>query len=337
MLSKIRNTIQWLIDKWIYLVYGKKIIFKNNPYFWCEIPVPENYPIQSQTHPSVVSLKEGWKGANIWLATTPYPEARVEYENPCIYYADSSLGKPATTFMPIKNNPILEWPGGSKFNSDVELFFENNTLYSLIREYDNETASKELKIQHSADGQTWSLPIRIYKTTEKSEEILSPSLVRLEDRMRIYCLNGTAGIGKKGRCTGIDIFEGSDIEHQDYKKVRTGTFLNKEELELEPWHCDVFEYKGKLYMVLCSRNNKKKTLRSPMETYLAVSENTFDFYIFPKPLVRHIKTYRPTAYVDNGQFFLYFSSVGKYLNDGSDRNIGVTVFDMENLLTELQK
>lgn len=57
-------------------------------FFWCDLPVPVNYPQQSQTHPSILYLKQGWNGATHWLGTTPYPKAQVKYENPCIYYAD---------------------------------------------------------------------------------------------------------------------------------------------------------------------------------------------------------------------------------------------------------
>ena len=125
-------------------------------FFWCDLPVPVNYPQQSQTHPSILYLKQGWNGATHWLGTTPYPKAQVKYENPCIYYADVRNDSIPTQFVPIKNNPILEWPGGDCFNSDIELYFEDNVLYSIIREYDNKALSKKLKVQYSADGQSWS-------------------------------------------------------------------------------------------------------------------------------------------------------------------------------------
>lgn len=153
----LHRYIQLLLDIFFFCIYRKKVVGQNK-YLWCTIPVPESYPQQSQTHPSIIYLKQGWNGATHWLGTTPYPKAQVKYENPCIYYADVQNNSVPTQFIPIKNNPILEWPGGDCFNSDIELYFEDNVLYSIIREYDNKTLSKKLKVQYSTDGQFWSTP-----------------------------------------------------------------------------------------------------------------------------------------------------------------------------------
>jgi hypothetical protein len=337
IIHSIKNILQLLLDKWIYWKYRGEIVIGNHPYQWCSIPVPNNYPRQSQTHPSIIYVKNKWQGATHWLATTPYPDLQVEFENSCIYYADDEHKTVCPkVFIPINNNPILPWPGGEKFNSDVELYFEKNILYCFTREYDNQSLHKEIKVQTSTDGQIWSYPKTILFMSDADKEILSPSILKFKNKYRFYCLNGNAGVYKKGVCTGIDIWEGSSLTDSDYRQITTGCFLNKDEAGVEPWHCDVFEYEEKLYMVLCARDVKKKTFRAPMETYLAVSENFQDFHIFPKPLIRHIKTYRPTAYIDSGRLYLYFSSVGRYLNDNSDRNIGVTSFNMSLLLKEIQ-
>jgi hypothetical protein len=328
----IKDSLQFLLDKCIYWVYKKRIVIGNRPCQWCTIPVPPNYPKQSQTHPSILFFKDKWQGATHWLATTPYPDACVEYENPCIYYA---CGENITAFTPIENNPIHPWPGGKSFNSDVELYFENGILYSVIREYNNQDFSKTIKVQTSIDGQTWTLPYTLFSTSDIKKELLSPSILKYKNKIRFYCLNGNAGVYRKGICTGIDIWEGTSMTDTGFTQITTGSFLNKNEIGVEPWHCDIFEYREKLYMVLCARDIKKKTFRAPMETYLAVSENDQDFLIFPQPLIRHIKTYRPSAYIDEGRLYLYFSSIGRYVNDASDRNIGVTSFDMEELLREV--
>jgi hypothetical protein len=329
----IRNILQLLLDKYIYLVYKKRIIIGNRPYQWCSVPVPQSCPKQSQTHPSILFFKQKWNGENLWLATTPYPNARVEYENPCVYYADHQS---FTKFTPVENNPILPYPGGTKFNSDVELYFENNTLFAVSREYDGGNLSKKMLLQSSGDGHTWSVPHVLFETADATLELLSPSVLQYKNNIRFYCLNGNAGVLKKGVCTGIDVLEGKSLNDSDFKIVDRGAFLNKNDIGIEPWHCDVFEYKKMLYMVLCARNVRKKTIRAPMETYLAVSDNYLDFFIFPQPIVKHIKTYRPTAFVDNNDFYLYFSAVGRYLNDGSDRAIGLAIFDMKELLQEVR-
>lgn len=332
----LRKLLQYILDRLIYLLYQDSVILGNRPFFWCDLPVPVNYPQQSQTHPSILYLKQGWNGATHWLGTTPYPKAQVKYENPCIYYADVRNDSIPTQFVPIKNNPIWEWPGGDCFNSDIELYFEDNVLYSIIREYDNKALSKKLKVQYSADGQSWSTPRLFFETRDPKQELLSPSIIRYNGKLRLYCLNGDAGISKRGHCTGIHILEGDDLKQSVFKEVAIGSFLNKDEVRIEPWHCCLFEYRQKLYMLFCGRDHKQKTFRSPMETYLAVSEDYQNFSIYKKPIVAHIKTYRPSAYIDGDRLHLYFSVVGYVDNSHEDRRIGYTCLNMRELLQTLQ-
>lgn len=233
MIYCIKNKLQLILDILFSYVYRNSIIINKIAFLWCDIPVPESYPQQSQTHPSIIYLKQGWNGATHWLGTTPYPKAQVKYENPCVYYADVQNNSVPTQFIPIKNNPILEWPGGDCFNSDIELYFEDNVLYSIIREYDNKTLSKKLKVQYSTDGQFWSTPRLFFETTDPKQELLSPSIIRYNDKLRLYCLNGDAGISKRGHCTGIHILEGDNLKRSVFKEVATGSFLNKDEVRIE--------------------------------------------------------------------------------------------------------
>lgn len=326
-----------MLDVIIYLLYRRKVIIGHQLFFWCKIPIPVNYLQQSQTHPSILYIKQGWNGATHWLGTTPYPNAWVEYENPCIYYAASRGENAPVDFTPIEKNPILDWPGGSRFNSDIELFYDNNILYSIIREYDDKSLRKILKVQLSSDGQQWSEARPFFETNNPEQELLSPSIIRYKNKLRLYCLNGNAGISKKGKCTGIDILEGDDLVLPVFKEIDGGTFLNKDQVKIEPWHCCLFEYEQRLYMLFCGRDHKRKSFRSPMETYLAVSDDYRNFYIYEKPVISHIKTYRPSAYVNGDSLHLYFSVVGYIDNFFEDRRIGYTCLNMKELQLLLSK
>lgn len=337
MFRYIKGICQYILDVIIYFLYRRKIIIRCQLYFWCKIPIPTGYLWQSQTHPSILYIKEGWNGATHWLGTTPYPNAQVEYENPCIYYGMMERNSVPINFIPIKKNPILGWPGGSRFNSDIELFYNNKTLYSIIREYDNKSLQKILKVQSSLDGQNWSEAHPFFSTNNPEQELLSPSIIRYENKLRIYCLNGNAGITKQGICTGIDILEGDDLEQSAFKEIAGGTFLNKNQVKIEPWHCCLFEYEQKLYMLFCGRDHKKKSFRSPMETYLAVSEDYHNFYIYERPIISYVKTYRPSAYMDGDLLHLYFSVVGYIDSFFEDRRIGYTCLNMKELIQLLSE
>lgn len=338
-MGKLKEIAQVCLDKMDYFLYKKKVVLGEYPYYWCSIPVPANYPKQSQTHPSIVYDPAKWNGKTHWLATTPYPDASVRYENPCIYYADSGVSsEPPFDFKPIPENPIADWPGGNAYNSDPELFFSGNRLYCIVRENENARYLSEIKLLSSKNGLNWNSPKTIYTSNEPERQLLSPSYLLRENEHFIYFLNGDAGIGKNGTCTGIEIIKGSNFEAPDFNHWKSGAFLNKNEAGIEPWHFDLFEYQEKLFMIFCGRDRKKKTIRNPMETYLAVSEDYIHFYIYKTPVIRHLKTYRPSAYLDeNNVLHLYFSVVGSFLNDGSDRNIAVTSIPFESLLNLLKE
>lgn len=326
----IKRLLQQLFDRYDYIRYKKRIVIGNAEYCWCDIPVPIDYPKQSQTHPSICFFPEKWQGYSYWLATTPYPDERVEYENPCIYRSNDP-----TVFSPIDRNPILRRPDGVAYNSDPELFHFENKLYCIIRENENGCYLREIKLLNSSDGRDWSEPITIYTSNEENRQLLSPSYIRRQDKHLIYFLNGNAGVGRNGKCVGIEIAE-SDNLNTLFCFSSMGDFLNKKDVKIEPWHFDLFEYGCKLYMVLCGRDRSCPTFRNPMYTYLAISEDYVNFYIYKRPIVRYLKSYRPSAYVDDrGIFHLYFSVIGSFLEDHSDRNIAKTEMEFDKLLSKI--
>ena len=327
---KMRKFLQNILDKYDYYLYKNNIVIGNRSYKWCSIPVPPDYPRQSQTHPSILFSAEKWNGYAYWIATTPYPDGDVRYENPCIYKSNDSIN-----FLPVKKNPLLDYPGNNAFNSDPELFFHANKLFCIVRENENANYLREIKLLSSFNGDDWSSPITIYTSNDENRQLLSPSYIMRNEKHLIYFLNGDAGIGRNGRCTGIEIIE-SDNLNGDFKLSALGNFTNKDDVKIEPWHFDLFEYEGRLYMIFCGRNKDETTFRNPMYTYLAVSDDYVNFKIFPNPIIKHLKSYRPSAYIDNeGMLRLYFSTVGNFLHDNSDRNIARTSIPFRELLKEV--
>ena len=318
--------------------YTDKIFSSRNVRF-CKIPVPSGYSNQSQTHPSICYIKEKWNGYDHWLGTTPYPGGNPELENPCIYFANSVSGTLPNEYNGIDNNPIHDKPSAlGSYNSDIDLIFYNNCLYSLVREVNNGKFRNEIKIQKSYDGTEWSSAIHLYSNFDCYGQLeLSPSIIMYKDKFRIYHLNSTVGLLKNGgNCFSIEIMEGTNLDSPDFTWLKFGGFLNKDNVGIEPWHMDLFDYENKLYMVFCGRdvlNNK-----SALYTYLAVSEDYENFYIYSKPLIKDYNTYRPSAYIDDmGYFNLYFSIVGQNGIDRSDRSIGIARIEMATLLDRIKK
>lgn len=319
-----------IVDKLTIGLFRSRVVLDGGKFTFCFVPVPAGYS-QSQTHPSILYFPNKWHGYTHILATTPYPKANIRYENPCLYYASGK--ESPTIFVPNSNNPIIPPPPeNDAYNSDPCLFFENDRLYLLNRRCERTPGIREIEVCYSDDGQTFSKPSTIIVDRADNKELLSPSIIQYANTKRIYFLNVYGGFGKHGKCKGIDIYEGTSFEKANFAHVKTGQFLNREETGIEPWHFDLFEFENKLYMVLCGRNKRQKGIRHLM-TYLAVSEDYQNFRIYDAPLVKLLRTYRPTAYLDEkNNLQLYFSVVGKVAKDKSDRAIALTTFNFQRLL-----
>ena len=308
---------------------NQQSLFEQNQIKWCIVPVPASVPLQSQTHPSIVFVKNKWNGFSLWLGTTPYPKGDNRYENPCIYYSDVQ-DDGFYTFTPILRNPITAFPNYKfAFNSDVELILRHDTMFSLVRECLGRRYYRDVMVQSSTDGQTWTPPQHVYSEADtKDRDLISPSIIEHNQKLYIYHLNGNSGNDPKGKCTSLEIMEGTSLTHPDFKFYGLGAFTNKDEVKIEPWHMDLFEHQDTLYMLFCGRDLKKP---ATLSTYIAYSTDYINFTIIPMPLIDCINTYRPTGYVDKGYLNMFCSGVGYYSKDGSDRAIGFCKIKMEHL------
>ena len=362
-------------------------IFSRDEMLFCSVPVPpiDNHKGgefnftdtqiskygQSQTHPSIVYVPEGWNCHQYWLASTPYPNQIGVFENPCIYYADAENGNPPRVFTPIVgtaqgdytviNNPIVKVPNNSTTNSDPDLWLDtdNSIMWMISRENSNAYA---VYSQKSANGQAWT-PRRDRTTgflwkkgtgdLVTKPEFLSPAIVKFGSKIRIYSLSGTAGIYplnyklNSGLCWGLWVMEGTTLEWSgDFSYVKKASILGKR--GIEPWHMDMFvdSRTGYVYMV-CSAKNY---LTNTTDVYLAESTDGWNFYLFSKPLISGgYGHYRPTATIRSSDNLLmvYFSvtnapsTVDSYPNGESDipvdgRAIGVCYKNFYEVLAELR-
>ena len=362
-------------------------VFGTDKMFFCSVPVPpidnhkgasfdftteqiENYG-QSQTHPSIQYFPNGWNGHKYWLASTPYPHAVGVFENPCIYYGDEDAsGNPPRIFTPISgtasgvytmiNNPIVKVPNNTTTNSDPDLWFDSsaNILWMISRENSNNYA---VYSQKSANGQAWTprgnrdtgyLWKKGVGDLQDKPEFLSPAILKVGTKIRIYSLSGTGGIYplnyelNKGLCWGLYIMEGTTLEGAgDFSFVKKAAILGKR--GIEPWHMDMFadDRTGYIYMVCSATNN----LTNKTEVYLAESTDGWNFNLFAKPLLSNYAHYRPTATLrpSDNMLIVYWSVVNapttasSYPNGENDvpvdgRAIGLSYDNFDDVLNILR-
>lgn len=361
-------------------------IFSKDEMLFCSIPVP---PIndhkdgvfdftadqiskygQSQTHPSIVFIPGGWNGHEYWLATTPYPVG--VFENPCIYYGDADVdGNPPRVFTPIAgtasgaftmvNNPIVKVPNNTIINSDPDLWYDsdNSIMWMISRENSNGFAAYS---QKSAIGQAWTprgdratgyLWKKDVGQLVGKPEFLSPAILKIDNKIRVYSLSGSGGIFSpnyklnRGLCWGLWVMEGTTLEGAgDFVYVKKAAILGKR--GIEPWHMDMFvdSRTGYIYMICSAKNN----LTNTTDVYLAESADGWNFNLFSKPLISGgYSHYRPTAALrSDNSLVVYFSvtnapsTAASYPNGASDvpvdgRAIGVCCKDFDEILLELRE
>lgn len=362
-------------------------VFSKEEMLFCSIPVPpinnhkggtfdftqeqiEKYG-QSQTHPSIVYKAEGWNGHKYWLATTPYPHIAGVFENACIYYGDEDeSGNPPRIFTPISgtvsgdytmvDNPIVKVPNNSTTNSDPDLWLDsvNDVLWMISRENSNEYA---VYSQKTIDGQAWTprgnrdtgfLWKKGVGDLVDKPEFLSPAILKVGNRIRVYSLSGTGGIYSvndelnKGRCWGLYVMEGTTLEGAgDFSFISKAAIIGK--AGIEPWHMDMFvDSRTNYYYMICSATNN---LTNTVDVYLAESKDGWNFYLFSKPLISGgYYNYRPTATLraDNS-LVVYFSvtnaptTADSYPNGASDipvdrRAIGMCCKNFDAILRDLR-
>ena len=362
-------------------------IFSKEEMLFCSVPVPliDNHKGgvfdftdeqiskygQSQTHPSIVYVPNGWNGHQYWLASTPYPNAAGIFENACIYYADAENGNPPRVFTPIVGtsqgdytmitNPIVKCQNNTTTNSDPDLWLDtdNSIMWMISRENTNSYA---VYSQKSANGQAWTprgdretgyLWKRGAGDLATKPEFLSPAILKVGNKIRIYSISGTSGIYNldyklnRGLCWGLWVMEGTTLEGAgDFSYVKKASIIGKR--GIEPWHMDMFvdSRTGYVYMVCSAENN----LTNTTDVYLAESIDGWNFYLFSKPLISGgYAHYRPTAALRSSDNLLmvYFSvvnapsSAASYPNGASDvpidgRAIGLCYKDFDDVLAELR-
>ena len=153
--------------------------------------LPSPYPSPSGTHPSVLDFGPDQKlsGYRWWMAYTPYYKANDDEENPFIVASNDR-----TTWVtpPGLEAPLAPFPGGSDYNSDTELIWDNET-HAMWCYWRAVVSNKEtVYARRSYDGVTWSPAYRLLETGTLTA-CLSPTVVKGHDgQWRMYSI-GTSG------------------------------------------------------------------------------------------------------------------------------------------------
>lgn len=122
-------------------------------------------------HPSVLYFPDGFNGYQWWATATPYFNADIALENPCIYVSTDGtdwIEPPGVT------NPLVPKPA-TGYNSDPQLVqAPNGELLLYYRPVIG--SNEEIHLIRSWDGITWSEPVSLLSFVTASSRFASPAV-----------------------------------------------------------------------------------------------------------------------------------------------------------------
>lgn len=293
-------------------------------------------PVHMGVHYSTVPVL----GSKLWLVMSPYPGFNDDYENPCVYRSDDSLGESIpSTFIPYSANPLVGKigdPGDISFNADPDIITHEGKVYVLNRPWQRATAPSDLWVEYfeSTDDGAGNLtgfttPVRLYTAVDNVINSLgagSPAIVFWNNNFRIYDLITASWNSVDGYCYGMRIMDSPTMGLNSHSSYTFGRFYG---YKLEPWHMSVFEHAGKLYSIMCAKTRGYNGQDSG-RIYLGEFDSTgTDLYIHRKPLT-DFNSYRGDAYIDDdGNFILYSINY-------PERSVRVSSIPFDELLNKVR-
>jgi len=128
-------------------------------------------------HPDVACATESWNGAQCWLMYTPYKNSNPIFENPAFLSAtdDTTWSTP-----PQITNPLVPYPGPSRYNSDPDHAFDPTT-HRMVQVYRVVSDSfNKIMTMSTGNARTWTTPTVAF--VERNHDAVSPTLVIEQDR-----------------------------------------------------------------------------------------------------------------------------------------------------------
>lgn len=322
--------------------------FKKEDFILCDVPVPKGYP-QSQTHAGIAVYN-----GKFYLTCSPYPLKKYSrlqiyakrllqkltfgklgqfidadsYENPLLYEGIDNGGKPPFKFRLLQPAPLMERPkkieGVQSYNSDPDIFVEDDTFYILNREF---CRAKSINSKFDTKTILHLLVARLGDSLEITKRItilegqntmVSPCLGKFRNKY-VFCYLDTNSALDGHSFEGLYLKLSDSIsnlgEREGYYKV---SFDNDAIL---PWHMSLFQHADKLYTIITcvEKGNNSKLLQH----IGAFSDDLHKLTIYKMPLT-DFNSYRSAGLVlQDGSFILYESTlnekiIGSKSCDGRD-------------------
>ena len=229
----------------------------------CHTPLLLNLPTSEGSgeaaHPDVLHVEEGW-GAGKWtylMTATPYPSGNDYFENPEFYVSHDGVRwtTPEGGKNPLAQVPVFPQRRDLKkeFHSDPSLLLHEGVLHLYYRWTGvllNGGEENRICVVTSADGIGWSESRVVLEEKTKASEarkFLSPSLLFLDGEFVMWTVEYERGERFIFRRTSAD-----GLRWEEPAK----TVLHEGSSSFAPWHLDVVEGEGQLFLILTTARDR---------------------------------------------------------------------------------
>lgn len=250
-----------------------------------QLAVPTYDRSGEATHPDVVRIPGGWHGAEYWMAFTPYPGGREQYENPSIIASDNAIDwrVPAGLVNPVFRRPMER----DAYNSDPDLMYDRTSDQLLMLYRQVRRGYNQIRASWSGDGVKWSRPRLVF--LRPNHGIISPTLaVGPDGAPRVWYVD--AGREPCRRRTTRVMMQRGDLAALRSSDPGQGWSAPEETGLVQPgywiWHIDVIwvPEKREYWAVYPAYRQGQCGAR---DLFFATSPDGVTWRSFPAPLLEH--------------------------------------------------
>lgn len=285
-----------------------------------QTPQPEKYH-DDCLHPCIRQLGDSLYA----MVQSPYYAGDNKVENPILYVSNS--------YSSWKNGFLIDDTPEIGYNSDPNIFIENNKTYVFWRRYGSPECKEIVYGRHVTDtaADKSNCPPLLTPYISSDYENISytqcPILIKKNGRYLFYAAWHQYHPRRKNK--GMAIWDGTSLDKPNFKLTDTIPFHNPlvcdklfqikiigkifylpKPKRYDLWHFDLFEYGDKLFMVSCGEKDDN--------IMLSVSDDWKHFKTSRTPLLNNHCSenytgyrqyyYKPTAFVKNDSLYLFYTA-----------------------------
>jgi len=304
------------------------------------IKTPEEKYHNDCLHPCIRYYKTPFAGFHYWLVQTPWYLYNDKIENPILYKTND-----LTDFG---DGVVVCDSHGCGYNSDPAIFRDGDKLYVFWREYQtslcNDLGCQKVTVGvYTHDGVTFSdKVVYLVDNNIDSDTEQCPILIKRKTKEgeRYYFYATWYQYKPEPHNKGIAIWEGTSLVIPDFqlinlapfdsvytcdkvkqKKIGNHLWFIPKPLKFDLWHFDLLEYQDRLYMISCS-NMGENIMFSESEDYVHFKTRRsplINAHYCEKNEVPRQNLYKPSGFIQDDIFYLYYTSTPWSMNEGSNK------------------